>query len=302
MNIRMFSDSIRRHQHTAHELHQQISSGRKVSLASDDPGAYEMIRKLTSDQKKLDQFLRNADMAIQYLSITGQRLDQTVNLFHRVNELAVRGGDGILDNATRKALAQETDNALESLIAIANTSVGGQHIFGGLRTNIPPYEVVRDPETGRITSVEYQGSEESRFIRTEDSLITPTNIAGTTTGSEGGIFQTPTRDLFDSIIELRDALYRGENIAESGLTERLADDLSHLLNQASLNGAREEQVRTHRQYVQKLQGAQLKSLDSLESIDVAEAYMRLSQSENAYQAALYSTSRMMQQVSLLNFV
>lgn len=300
--MRMLSDSISQHQASTHKVQKQMSSGRKVDLASDDPGAYEMIRKLTSDQNKLEQFQRNADMAVQYLSVTGQRLDQTINLFHRVNELATRAGDRTLDDSTRDALAEETNNTLESLVSIANTSVGGQHIFSGLRTDTEPFETQLDPVTGQITDVVYNGSEESRFIRTEDSLSIATNTAGATETSEGGIFQTATRDLFGSIIELRDALQNGDSVADSSLPEQLEDDLSHLLNQASLTGARESQIRTHKQYVQKLQAAQLKSLDSLESLDLAKASMQLSQSENAYQAALYSASRMMQQVSLLNYI
>jgi len=298
----MLSEAISQHQNSAFDLQQQISSGRKVRLASDDPGAYEMIRKLTSDQERLEQFQRNADMAIQYLSITGQRLDQSINLFHRVNEVAIMGGDDTLDPQSRKVLAREADSALESLLSIANSTSGGQHIFAGLRTDTEPYEAIRDPASGRITDVVYHGSEETRSIRTEDSLTIPTNTAGSTLSSEGGIFQTATRDLFESIIDLRDGLEAGENMAESPLMERLEDDLSHLLNQATLTGAREQQVRTHKSYVLDLQGAQMKSLESLQSVDLAKAYMELSESENAYQAALYSTSKMMKEVSLLNFI
>jgi flagellar hook-associated protein 3 FlgL len=298
----MLSGAVNQHQNNAFRLQQQISSGQKVKLASDDPGAYEMIRKLTSDQNRFDQFQRNADMAVQYLSSTGQRLDQSINLFHRINELAIQASDGTLDPGSRTVLAQEAGNSLESLLSIANATANGQYIFAGLRTDTEPYEAIRDPDTGRITDVIYHGSEETRAIRTEDSLTIPTNTAGSTQSSEGGVFQTATRDLFGSIIDLQDALYRGENVAEGPIMEKLEDDLSHLLNQASLTGAREQQVRTHRSYVLDLQATQLQSLDSLQSVDLAKAYMEMSESENAYQAALYSSSQMMNQVSLLNFI
>jgi len=51
-----------------------------------------------------------------------------------------------------------------------------------------------------------------------------------------------------------------------------------------------------------LQQANQKATEPLESVDVAATMMKLSQSETAYQAALISTSRMLQQVSLLNFI
>jgi flagellar hook-associated protein 3 FlgL len=300
MNIRMMSAAVQRHQMTAHEIQQQIASGKKVVKGSDDPAAFDLIRKLAADQKLMAQYERNGDMASHYLAQASQGLSEAVNLMHRIGELAVQGGDGTFDQVAREALADEADALLQSLLAVANGSEGGRYNFGGLRTDTPPYEVVRDPVTDRISAVEYRGSEETRTIKTGEELYVSTNLAGSTAVGEGGLFQTETRDVFDSIIQLRDALLDGENIAEGTMHERVEDDLTHLLSKLSINGAREEQVRVHKIYNQDKQASNLKSIDELESIDVAAAFMRLSESETAYQAALHGTSRMMQQVSLLN--
>ncbi len=303
MNIRMLGDAIRRHQSSAYRLQEQMASGRKVNIASDDPGAYEMIRKLSSDRNLLQQYRRNSDMALHYLSNAGQGLYQAVNLFHRVNEVAVQGANGTLDASTREALAEEVDTLLESLVSTANTSEGGRYLFAGLRTDTKPFDAVRDTDTGRITSVAYTGSEETRTIKTGEDHYVPTNLAGATSASEGGIFQTETRDLFESLIELRDALLNNENIADNtALSERLQGDMTHMLNIAALNGAREEQVRLHKAYTLEMQVTHLRSLEALESVDIAEAFMRLSESEMAYNAALQSTSTMLQRVSLLNYI
>ena len=129
-----------------------------------------------------------------------------------------------------------------------------------------------------------------------------TNIAGSSPAGEGGIFQTATRDVFDSIIRLRDALLAGENPANTDIGEQLEADLGHMLNQASLNGARHEQVTLQKSYVSDMQLTHMQSLESLQSVDMAEAAMRLSQSETAYQAALYSSSNLMKQATLLNYI
>ncbi len=302
MNIRMMSEAVRRHQMTAHRLQQQISSGKKVTLASDDPGAYEMIRKLNADQNALRQYGRNADMASHYMAMANRGTTDALNILHRVSELTVQGSGGVLATTDREALAEEIDTMLQSLIAVANSSEGGRHTFAGLRTDTPPYEVVRDPMNERIIAVRYTGSEETRQIQIGDSLHVATNLAGSTTSSEGGIFQTATRDVFDSLIQLRDALVAGDDIAESGLGERLQGDVEHMLTNISLNGAREEQVRIHRAYNLEMQTEKMRSVSDLESVDIAESLMRLSQAETAYQAALHGTSRLMQQVTLLNFI
>jgi flagellar hook-associated protein 3 FlgL len=279
-----------------------MSSGRKVNLASDDPGAYEAIRGLESDLSQLAQFERNTNMARHYLTVLDSSLDKTVNLVHQASELAVRASDATLDPGTRDAMAQQADELLKSLLAVANSSEGGRYNFAGLRVDEKPYVEQIDPVTGRITAVVYTGSEETRMIKIGPEQYAATNIAGSQPAGEGGIFQTATRDLFDSVIRLRDSLSAGVNGAETDTLERLNDDLDHVLSQVSLNGARHEQVNLNVSYLREMQLTHQQSLESLNGVDMAEASMRLAQSETAYQAALYGTSSLMQQVSLLNYM
>ncbi len=296
------ASNLQRHQSAQHVIRRQMASGRRVNLASDDPGAYEAIRNLYSDMSQLQQFERNSDMARHYLSVTDQNLTSALNLLHRSNELAVRAGDASFDPAGRRAMAEEVNQVLESLINVANSSEGGRYVFSGLRTGEKPYTAIEDPATGRITAVTYQGSEESRMIKTGQAQYAVTNIAGSNQSSEGGIFQTATRDFFESIIQLRDALEQNEDVTELAITERLQGDLDHMINQISLNGARHEQVLMQRNFLREMQHTHLASLNELESVDMAEAAMRLSQAETSYQAALYSSSSLLQQMSLLNFI
>lgn len=302
MTSRLMTGALGRHQRSMYSLQKQLASGRKVTLASDDPGAYEIIRNLTSDKSLLEQFGRNATLARHYLTMVDQSLGQTLNIMHRVNELAVRGADGTVDEGTRSAMAEELDQLLAGMLAVANGSEGGRHAFSGLRSDMVPYQAVTDPDTGRITAVEYQGSEETRLIQTGQALYVPSNIPGSSSTTEGGVFQTATRDLFGSIIELRDALLAGENLADTNLAERAVDDVTHLLNQASLNGARMDQVRMHQAFTMEMRATQLESIESIEAVDLAEAFMYLTQAETAYQASLNSTARLLQQISLLHYV
>ncbi len=304
MNMRMMSSALLRSQQEQHKIYRQMSTGRKVNLASDDPGAYEGIRNLRGDLARLQQYERNANMASHYLSMADQGMERTVAIIHRANELAVTAQDATLDPDTRKAVAEEVDQLLQSLLDTANSSEGGRFTFAGLRTDTKPFEVERDPDTGAITAVLYTGSTESRMVQTGPQIEAVTNLAGGSDAGEGGLFQTATRDLFDSLIALRDDLRESPSSSEASAAvgTQLKDDLDHVLAQASLNGARHEQVKVQTDVLREAQLTAKQSLDSLESVDMAEASMRLSQAETSYQAALYSTATMMRQVSLLNFI
>ncbi len=300
MNYRMLSDSIQRQQATLQHYLQKLASGREVSKASDDPGAFGQIRHLASDGAQLQQYMRNAEMARQYTTTADQGLSQVIDIMHRINELSVQSGDGTL--TSRDALIEEVDTLLESMLSLANGSDGGRYTFAGLRTDTPPYETVLDPIDGRIVAVHYVGSEETRTIKIGDLTVVPTNCPGSTSTSEGGVFQTATRDIFDTIIQLRETMEAGQDVTTSAIPSRLQADLDHLLNTVSLNGAREEQIKMNQTYLIDRQSANLTSRDDLESIDLASAMIKLSAAETAYQAALGSASRMLQQVSLMNFI
>ena len=301
INYRLLTESIRNHQSNILTSQQRLSSGVSVAKASDDPGAYSQIRSLASSQTQMTQYQRNVNIAVAYHKTVSESLTQATTLMQRFNEIAVKGGDGTLDDTTRGTLVDEVDELLQTMISVANGSEGGRYTFGGLRTDAPPYETVLDAD-GKITSVAYVGSEETREIRIGDSMTVATNYPGSTSGNEGGVFQTSTRDVFASIIALRDALASGSEIDDSDILENLQDDLDHVLTASSLNGARQEQVTTQKNYLLKLQLSAKEARSNLESVDVAQETIKLAQAETAYEAALKSTSTLLGQVSLLDYL
>ena len=301
MSYRMLTESVRNHQSNILTSQQRLSSGLVVTKASDDPGAYSMIRALASSQTQMTQFQRNVGIAETYHKTVSDSLTQATTLMQRLNEIAVKGGDGTLDDTTRGTLVDEVNELLETMISVANGSDGGRYTFGGLRTDAEPYEKVLDAD-GKIISVSYVGSEETREIRIGDSTTVVTNYPGSTATGEGGVFQTPTRDVFASIISLRDALASGTEIANAGILEDLQDDLDHILTASSLNGARQEQVASQKSYLLKMQTSAKEARSQLEAVDVAQETIKLAQAETAYQAALKSTSTLLQQISLLDYL
>lgn len=301
INYRLLTESIRNHQSNILSSQQRLSSGVLVSKASDDPGAYSQIRSLASSQAQMTQYQRNLGIASAYQKAVGGSLTQVTSLMQRLNEIAVKGGDGTLDDTTRGTLVDEVNELLETMVSVANGSDDGRYTFGGLRMDAPPYETVLDAD-GKITAVTYAGSEETREIRIGDTMTVVTNSPGSTSGNEGGVFQTSTRDVFASIIALRDALASGSEIANSGILEDLQDDLDHVLTASSLNGARQEQVTAQKNYLLNLQLSAKDARSSVESVDVAQETIKLAQAESAYEAALKSTATLLGQVSLLDYL
>ncbi|TSE20766.1 Flagellar hook-associated protein 3 [Tepidimonas alkaliphilus] len=114
------------------ELQDQLSSGKRVRRISDDPAAAALaereqarMQRIQSDQRALEAARRNIELAESTLG--------TINdLYHRVKELIVQGGNGALTPADRRTIADELEGLRERIVALANTQdTYGRPLFMG---------------------------------------------------------------------------------------------------------------------------------------------------------------------------
>ena len=159
------------------------------------------------------QHADNAALASESLSSLEAKLHQMVGMLQRASEIAVRAGDRTLNAADRVAMAEEVDGILEDLVRIGNGRENGYFLFGGLRGDVLPYEVTRGAD-GRIESVTYQGNTGIRSVEVGKGVTLPVSLPGSTTGAEGGLFQTASLDLFADLTQLRNQLLSGDNVAD----------------------------------------------------------------------------------------
>ena len=195
------------------DLQSQISSGLRVRKPSDDPGSYSLIRGYQKADANARQYMVNAGRLEGKLNVMDSKLQEASDVMHRVSEIVVSGGDSSKSPADREFMADEINQSLESMLALANTTAEGDHVFAGLQTNSPPYVATRDT-AGKITAITYQGNMDTRFVEVGNGSYVPTNIPGSDATSKNGVFQSQDSDLFNDLIHIRDRLLAGENLAE----------------------------------------------------------------------------------------
>ena len=69
--------------------------------------------------------------------------------------IANAGASTHLDETSKKALADEVAQLHDSLLQLANATHGGRYLFGGQKTNEPPFEAVSGQ--GKIPTVNFKG-------------------------------------------------------------------------------------------------------------------------------------------------
>jgi flagellar hook-associated protein 3 FlgL len=138
--------------------HQQISSGERLHRPSDEPVGFRQIISVTA---RLEEF--KADLFS--IQDTNSKLNHSVSQLTTANQLIVTAKtltqQAVQANSQseRDALAIELDSILRSLQDISRTSVAGAYLYGGTRTDKPPFRFGSETQPGGTLDVEYLGAQ-----------------------------------------------------------------------------------------------------------------------------------------------
>lgn len=121
-------------------VQEQISSGRRVLTASDDPASAARILRLESQVNITEQYQTNIDFGESRLLSTEQALTAIESSINRVRELVIQAGNGALSNEERSAISVEISQRTDELFDLTNTqNEQGDFIFSGFNTDNPAY-------------------------------------------------------------------------------------------------------------------------------------------------------------------
>lgn len=274
---------------------QQLSTGRRISIPSDDPSGTEAAMRLRTSIQAGQQYIRNVDEALSWLEATDSALEHVTQVMQRARELILYGANGTLPEESRQALADEMEQLLEDLVNVANSKHGQRYLFAGENTLQQPFTVEReDPDnpTSPIVKVTYNGT----------ALDPGNNLFGLEVEIEAGI--TLRYNLFgnDVFLPAFEALTAALEALRNGDTETLSDAalenfdaaFDNILRWRSEAGARTNRLELVRDRLTHNQVDLEKLATEIEGVDIAEVIMKLKMEENVYRAALAAGARIIQ--------
>jgi flagellar hook-associated protein 3 FlgL len=181
---------------------------------------------------------------------------------------------------------------IEEAVQTGNSRLGEDYLFGGTKTDAPPFDATRDA-SGDITLVTYKGATSAAQIQTsEGTLISPY--------TDGAVNQQ-LGDFINNLISLRDALTNQDPAAVQTAANDLHGSEDNLLVAISGVGA----VQTRLEADDTQNSARFTDLEKLISqdadADLAQTVVRFQQAQTAYQAALQSGAQVMH-LSLLDYI
>jgi flagellar hook-associated protein 3 FlgL len=269
----------------------QMSSGRRVEVASDDPAASAALSGNLQEQSKQDQYLQSISSVREMLSAGDSALSGVVEALTRAITVGVQGATGTLSADDRGSLANEVDGIRNQILSEANTKFCGIALFAGTNVTATPFVLDANSASG----VTYNGNQHVNKVLIGDGHEIPTGVAGDT------LFMHPTANVFGALNSLSEALRNNDADGAQAATNQVRDALANVSRLRVTYGSGLSQLDSDEQYLQsaKLQ-AQAREND-LVGVDPAEAITQMQQAQYARDATLAAVARS-QQSSLFDYL
>jgi len=184
--------SIQRQQAELAAIQDQVSSGKRISTAADDPAGAAQGLLLQQGLDRLENFATNAETARRRLALEEGSLSQTTDALNRVRELAIQAASGTQTAESRSAIAAEAQELLTGLLNTANAQDGeGRYLFAGNLVQSRPFILAGSVQYAGDSGVRAQRVADARTVQEGDPgsavfMQIPSGNGSYTVGSNAG--------------------------------------------------------------------------------------------------------------------
>ncbi|NOT07891.1 MAG: flagellar hook-associated protein FlgL [Gemmatimonadales bacterium] len=181
VTTQFLSDTVRRDIQARLEAlaraEQQVSSGRRHERLSEDPIAGTQVLKSDAALRAIVQYRRAVGAVRARLDSTEGVLGQVTDLLTRAQELGVAQVGSNANAQSRAAAAAEVGRLLDQAIALGNTRIGDEFIFGGVATQTPPFQADGTyVGTAATRQAEIAGGEVVEMVQSGQALFITTGV------------------------------------------------------------------------------------------------------------------------------
>jgi flagellar hook-associated protein 3 FlgL len=287
-----------------YRLQNQAATGQRMELPADDPTAMRRVLDLQTEAKVVGQYRRNIASLREQAQSAYELMRGLKKALDRARELGIQA-DGTKSPEQLRLYAIEVTQLIKQAVQAANAKFRGDYLLSGTRSDQPPFLMTLNPD-GTVASVTYQGNTTVAESEVGEGItLSAQTIGANTTGSGPRGLVADNRfgaDLFNHLISLQNHLLAGD-VTAIAATDRpqLTADEDNLLIHFGDNGALQARLEVNDDLAQQ-RSQSIESLVSQEAdADLAQTLVRLTQTQNAYQAALQSGARLLQS-SLLDYL
>jgi flagellar hook-associated protein 3 FlgL len=279
---------------------QQLSSGIRVNVASDDPAA---VTPLLDDQNQIaqiTQLLSNLNRQQPVVSTADGALQTASGLMNQLISIGTQGATGTATADSRTSLGEQVQQIQQELVSLANTNVQGQYVFGGDASHSQPYTYDWSSSEGVVSSGSPTNT--TAIYGLDGSSIIPGLTAGQIFDAQlpngGG---PDPGNVFQAVYQLGTALFNNDQTAIQNAVASLQTAAAHVSQSSTVYGDVENWIQQTVTTANSRSSNLTNAISGLRDTDIAAAATDLSQGQVAMDAAL-SAQASLPTKSLFNYL
>ena len=276
------------------EKQDQISTGKQLSVPSQDPVSFSNLAMLKARGARISQYETNIASIRQRLALEDSTMSQVNAILTRVRELAVQGSNDTLSSADRRTIGLEITTLSDMLVGLANTTdVDNKPLFSGAKVDRLPFERNADGKViyyGDSTKIEQSISDSSAITinSTGDDVFLKVETADGT-----------RKSLFDIVDNVATILKKGDS--PSSKIGDVVATLDHVTGSQTITGSRMSSVDYEYNHLMVDKLTTKSRISTLEDTDIEAAVTKLKQQMTSLEAAQSAFVRITD-LSLFNYL
>ena len=284
-NQMLLQDALRNLQGNLESLYRaerQAATGRRIQTASDDPADASRIARISAHLRDIDQYRRNSASANIRLSAEDAVLTSVRDLLDQAKKVALGLEEPEVSESAMQGALTALAQIREHLISLGNTRLGNEYLFGGAKTEEPPF----------LADGTYVGDQTVRRMEIDQGLLLETNHTGDEAIAEA----------VKAVEDLLDGLEGGGN--RDGLASSASEiegAQRRVLTAQTELGVRLGQLKDVQDHLARRSLDLTDQRDALRDADPAEAILNLMTSQQAMERA-YEVVGRVASMNIINYL
>jgi flagellar hook-associated protein 3 FlgL len=289
-SAQIFLTGVNQIQQRISTANQQLTSGLKVSVASDAPDQIDNLRQLRADQAQTSQIGSNLGLEQTNAQAADGALGSAIQLMDSATQLASEGANTTETSTSLQTLAQQVASLQTEMVSLSQTQVQGRYIFSGDLDQSPSYQLDLNGADGvdqlsnAASTRQIQDPSGGTFAAamTAQQIFASQNADGSDAGG----------NVFAALNNLRTALLNNDQAGITTAQSQLQQASTQLNTAQSFYGNVENRIQNATTNVTTYDTQLTTEIGGIQDADATSAALQLTEATTQLQAAFEAQGKM----------
>lgn len=297
-NSEIFLSNLQQIQNRIGTAEQQLSSGLRVSVASDDPDEISSILQLRAQIAGVQQTQENLSNATPQVESGENAIQQAIQVLDTATSLATEAAGSTSNAGQRQDEIPQVQGLLQQLLSLSQTAVNGQYIFSGDLSGQPQYTLAANGSS--VQQMTQPGP--AGQIQDANGLSISIGLTAQQIFDDQDANGNPTAaSAFAAVTGLLTALQNDDGQGILTAVTNIQTASAHLNDESSFYGAAQNDLTAAGNSASQALIQLQQQLSNEQDADAAQSSLDLTTATTAEQAAM-SAQAMLKPQSLFNYL